>query len=133
MFARVLRRACNGDDVVDAHDQVGHDDGLDGGEQLVAALDVTVGLVVGCEQLDADPHQQNGTDQFDERHGQQRHRERDEDDAQDDGAEGAPDDAFGALCRWQLAARQRDHNRVVATQQNVDKDDLSQGDPERGR
>ena len=38
----------------------------------------------------------------------------------------------GALRGRQLAAGQRDHDRVVATQQDVDDDDLPQRNPERG-
>ena len=45
---------------------------------------------------------------------------------------GAPQDALGALGRRQLAAGQCDHDRVVATQQDVDHDDLADGDPELG-
>ena len=42
----------------------------------------------------------------------------------DDGAGGAPQDALHALLGLQVAAGQRDDHRVVAAEQDVDKDDL---------
>ncbi len=53
-------------------------------------------------------------------------------DAQHDRPGRAPHDALGALLGRQLAAGQRDHHRVVAAQQDVDQDDLTDGDPELG-
>jgi hypothetical protein len=64
--------------------------------------------------------------------GQQREGEEDQHHAQPDGAGGAPQDALGALVRRQLAAGQRDDHGVVAAQQDVDHDDLADGDPELG-
>jgi hypothetical protein len=62
--------------------------------------------------------------------GQQGERKKDQDDAQDDGTGGAPHDAFGALVVRQLTASQRNHHGVVAAQQDVDHDDLANGEPE---
>src|SRR5690606_16913723 len=39
---RALRRACNGDHVIQAHDVVGDDDGLDSGPNRRAALNIAV-------------------------------------------------------------------------------------------
>jgi hypothetical protein len=64
--------------------------------------------------------------------GQQLQREEDQHDAQHDGAGRAPQDALGALRGRQLAAGQRNDHGVVATQQDVDHDDLADGDPEVG-
>ena len=130
MFARALCGTGNGDHVVHGHHQVGHDDGLDGCKQLVAALDVVVIVVIGSNQLDTDPDQQDGTHDLQEGQGQQHHGEGDQDDAQDDGAGRAVNDALAALLRWQLAAGKRNHDGVIAAQQNVDDDDLAQRDPE---
>ncbi|MDT4879617.1 hypothetical protein FQZ97_1153100 [compost metagenome] len=88
-------------------------------------------VVVRRQQLDADPHQQHRARELEERHVEQRHRKDDQDHAQDDGAGGAPDDPLGALRGRQLAAGQRDHDGVVAAEQDVDDDDLAQRDPER--
>jgi hypothetical protein len=54
-------------------------------------------FVLGQQQLDADPHQQQRTDELQVRDCQQLQREEDQDDAQDDGAGRAPDDALGSL------------------------------------
>ncbi len=51
---------------------------------------------------------------------------------QDDGGSGTEDHAPHALLRFQTAAGQCDHQRVVAGQQNVDPDDLADGYPECG-
>ena len=53
-----------------------------------------------------------------------------EDDAQDHGSRRAEDHAPQPLARRQPAARQRDHQRVVAGQQDVDPDDLADRHPE---
>ena len=42
----------------------------------------------------------------------------------DDGAGRPPQDALHALLGREISTRQRDHDRVVATQQDVDEDDL---------
>ncbi len=133
MLTSVLRGTGNGDHVVHAHHQVGHDDGLDGRQQLVAGLDVAMAVFIGGQQLHANPHQQQRAHKLEERQGQQRHGKRDQDHAQHDGASGAPDDALGTLGRRQLAAGQGNDYRVVATQQDVDDDDLAECEPEFGR
>jgi len=102
-------------------------------QQLVAGGQFAVAFFVRREQLDADPHQQQCANELEPWQGQQGHGEEDQDHAQDDGASGAPDDALGALSGRQLAAGQRDDHRVVAAEQDVDHDDLPEGDPERGR
>ena len=89
-------------------------------------------IVVRRDQLHADPDQQSGAHQFQERNLQQGQRERDQDHAQNNGADRAPDDALGTLRRRKLAARQRNHHGIVATQKDVDHDDLPDGDPEVG-
>ena len=129
--ARRFGRAGDGDDVVHAHHEVGHDHGLDGTPELVAALDIGVAVFVFWhQQLDADPEQQQRADDLEERNRQQLQCEKDQDDAQHDGAGCAPQDALRALLGRQLAAGQRDHHRVVTAEQNVDHDDLTDRDPE---
>src|SRR5690606_31075309 len=127
-----LGRARDGDHVVQAHHEVGHDDGLDGRHQRAAAFDVAVSLVLGHEQLDADPHQQQTAHQLQERHAQQRHREEDQDHAQADGAGRAPQNALHATLGRQVAARQGNDDGVVAAQQDVDQDDLKDSRPAQG-
>ena len=74
--------------------------------------------------VDGDLHQQDRADDLQERDGQQRQREKDQDDSQHDGTGRAPEDALRALLRRQLAARQCDDDGVVARQQDVGQDDV---------
>jgi hypothetical protein len=55
-----------------------------------------------------------------------------EDDAEDDCRQGAEDDSPALLMLGQRAAGEGDDNGVVAAQQDIDPDDLEQGDPELG-
>lgn len=86
-----------GDDVIHDQHEIGHDDGLDGGLQLVSSADVAVAFFARRWRLHAYPHQQDCAGDLQVRNSQLREREKDEDDAQDDGARRAPEDAFGAL------------------------------------
>src|SRR5215831_862372 len=53
-----FRRCRNCHDVVEAHDQVGDDDGPDRAHQAVARLHLVIAVVFLGDQLDADPQQQ---------------------------------------------------------------------------
>src|SRR5690606_16911085 len=130
---RVLRCTCNGDDVIKAHGEIGHDDGLDGGHDGGTARDVAVFVFFGCQQLDADPDEQQAAHDFEKRNIEQNQRERNEQHTQHNGARGAPYDAAHALLLGQVATGQRDHDRIVATQKYVDKNNLKQGPPMKGR
>ena len=131
LAAGAFGRACDGNDVVDTHHQVGDDDRLDGSPQTVRPFDVAMLIVItGGQQLHADPHQEQGTHDLQEGDGQKREREEDQDHPQADGARGTVDDAQATLSFRKLAAGQCDHHCVVATQQDVDHDDLTDGDPE---
>ena len=128
-----LGRAGNGDDIVDAHHQVGDDDGAHRHPEPVGAGDVAVGVFLfGQQQLDADPEEQHGAHQFQVRDRQQGQRKDDQQDAQANGTDGAPDDALASLGGVQLAHGQCDDDSVVAAQQNVDEHDLPDGQPEGG-
>src|SRR5690606_8684976 len=117
---RVLGSAGNGNDVVQAHDEVGNQDGLDGGPHGTAALDIAVLIFVGNQQLHTNPPQQGAADQLQEGNGKQRERKGDQQDAQDDGARRTPQDALHALLALEIAASQRDHNGIVSAQQDID-------------
>ncbi|KAG1086867.1 hypothetical protein G6F40_013847 [Rhizopus arrhizus] len=120
----VLGRAGDGDHVVQAHHEVGDDDGLDRGGDGCPALHVAMRIVFRNQELDADPDEQQAAHDFQERDRQERQCESDQHDTQDDGARGAPQDALHALLGGQIATSQRDHDGVVAAQQDVDEDDL---------
>ena len=131
LFARALGGAGDGNDVVDGHDQVGHDHCFDSAPELVAAFNVAVLVVViGGQKLDANPDQQRAAYQFEERHLQQCEGERNQDHPQHDGSDRAPQDALCALCCGQFAAGQGNDHGIVTTQQDVDQNDLAYSDPE---
>src|SRR5690606_20835689 len=126
---RVLRRAGNGNDVVQAHHEVGDKYGLDRAHHRAAALDVAMLVLIGNQQLDAYPYQQQGADNLEERNTQQRKCEGDQQNAQNDGAGGTPQDALYPLLVLQVAACQRDNHGVIAAQQDIDEDDLKYSSP----
>ena len=69
-------------------------------------LDVAVAVfVLGQQQLDADPDQQQRADDFQEGHGEQLQREEDQHDAQHDGAGRAPEDALACAARAAACGR----------------------------
>ena len=67
VVVRLLRRARDRDHVVEAHDEVRHDDRLDRAEELVAPGDVAVAFVLGDEELDADPKEERPAHDLEER------------------------------------------------------------------
>ena len=102
--------------------------------ELVGAFDGAVGvLLFRHQQLDADPQQQQCPDDLEVGNRQQGKREEDQDDAQDDGTRRPPEDAEPALGRIEPPAGEGDDHRVVAAEQDVDHDDLADGNPELGR
>ncbi|MOA33949.1 hypothetical protein D3C78_1552890 [compost metagenome] len=82
------------------------------------------------QQLDPDPQQQRRTRQLEERQGQQLHGEEQQDNSQQDGPRHAADYGPAPLRFGQVPAGQRDHDRVVAAEQDVDGDDLQHRQPE---
>src|SRR4029434_11254077 len=117
-----LRRRRDTDDVVEAHHEVRDDHGLDRRHQLVARFDLFALTLVLGDALDTDPDEQHGSDQLDVGQQQQLHREKRQDDAQYDSADHAPENAELPLLLRQIAAGERDDDRVVARQQDVDDD-----------
>jgi hypothetical protein len=87
-------------------------------------------LAIGDQQLGGNYQQRQAADQLQVRQLHQRRDDASEDDAQDHGGAGAEDHAPQALTRLQPATGQRDHQRIVAGEQNIDPDDLTDGDPE---
>ena len=132
VFARTRGGTGNGNDVVNAHDQISHDHGLDRSPELVAALNVGMSVVIRHQQLDANPQQQRRTHQFQKWHLQQGQRKGDQYHAQHNRPGSPPQDTFDALMRGQLATCQRDDDGIVSAQQDVDHDDLTNGEPKMG-
>ena len=128
-----LGGGCDGDGIVEAHHGIGDDDGADGRAQGGGRLDAVLALFLALHQLDADPQQQNAAHELQEGDGQQQVDDQDEDDSQQDRAAAADQDGRPLVPLFQIAARQRDDQRVVARQDDVHQNDLGQTAPEGGR
>ncbi len=85
------------------------------------------------QQFCRDHDQRQSADQLQIRQLHQADDDAGEDDAQNNGGAGAEDHAPQALPRRQSTAGERDHQRVVAGEQDVDPDDLADGDPKDRR
>ena len=126
---RLLRSARDGDDVVEAHDEVGHDDRLDRAHETAASFDLVVRAVVGNQKLHADPEKEHAARHLEEGEVQQHDREGDQNHAQGDRTRRAPENAEFALFVRQVSTGHGDDDGVVAPQENVDHDDLTDGAP----
>src|SRR5690606_33135567 len=120
---------CHAEHVVQAHDQIGDQDGLDGAPQVGVAFDFFVAVILG-QQLHTDVEQRNSADQFEIRQRQQLQCEDGEHDTQNDGGGAAVQHGQPFLFGWQGFGGQCDHHGVVAGEHDVDQDDVAQGGPE---
>ena len=91
-----------------------------------------VAAVVHQHQLHRDPDQQQPAGQLDERQRQQPGGDGDEREPKPHGAGRAPQPAEELLAARQAAHRERDDQRVVAGQREVDQHDAGQAQPELG-
>ena len=122
----------HGDDVVDAHHQVGDEDGADRRAHRSRLLDLA--LFLGVEQeLDADPEQRQGADDLQVGHLQHLDGDDRQHDPHHDRGGAAVDDRLLLLLRRQRPRRHRDHDRVVAREQDVGDDDRAEGAPDGAR
>ena len=120
----------HGDHVVEAHHEVGDEDGADGGPEVVARLDVRT-VVLGDEELHADPQQEHGADQLEPRQREQRDRESVRT-IRSTIAAPEPQKIACFCCLGGSERRgERDHHRVVARQDDVHADDLEERGPEK--
>jgi hypothetical protein len=111
--------ADDGEHVVEAHHGVGDGDGLDGAPKLVGGGYLVPALVLAHHELHGDPEQEQGAGRLEEGHAREPGDHQVEDDAQADGDAGSEQDADLALVRRQVAAGQRDDDRVVPRQHDV--------------
>ena len=88
-----------------------------------------VAFFIGNHELHTNPHQQQTTNDFQIRDGQKCQRKNDKQHPQSDGAHSAPHDALHALIFGQLSTGQSDDNRVIAAEQNINQDNLTNRDP----
>jgi len=101
---------------------------LTASQKVAAFLDVPV-FVLGQQQLDADPQQQHAANDLDVRQRHQQCGARREERHQDDDAACADDERLPLLASGQRTARERDDERVVAAQHDVDDGDLEERAP----
>ena len=122
----------DGDDVVEAHDDVGDGDDAHRAPEIARAFHATFFAVsVLGDELDRHIEQQQASDELEVG---VIHRLRDdegEDDAKQHSNAGAEDHAPEPLPRRQRHASHRDDDGVVARENDVDADDLKRRDPER--
>lgn len=87
-------------------------------------------VILREQQSDPDPLEEHRTDDL--QVGDRKHveREKDQNNSHEDRAKRSPHDPLDALVIRQAATGQSDHNGVVATQQDVNHDDLANREPE---
>ena len=127
---RDIGRGGDGDDIVEAHDNVGDGDNAHRAPQGFAAFD-SLAVRIFRHQFDCDPEQKCAADQLEERIVHRLGDNQREDDAQQHGDAGAEHHAPQTLLRRQRHAGHGDHDGIIAGQDDIDADDLNRGDPER--
>ena len=127
------RSGRHGNHVIQAHDQIGQQDGANGGHHaLLGNIARLFSLVFTLEQTHANPQQQQAANDFHKRQLHQLGRHHGESNTQHHRSARAEHDGFLLLLGRQATGRQRDHHRVVSRKNDVDPDDLEQADPEIG-
>ncbi|KAG0167828.1 hypothetical protein DFQ30_005582, partial [Apophysomyces sp. BC1015] len=122
-------RASNRYHVVQTHYEIGDNDRPHGRPQPVGRLDIAMRVRLRPHQLDTDPQQQQPASELQERHVQQQDRKRNQHDTQCDRADRAPQHALHPLRGRKIPAHQRDDDSIVATEQDIDDDNLEHGAP----
>ncbi len=130
---RTVRSSGDAQHVVYAHQGVGYDDGLHGAPEGLGGPPAVRALVLGGQQLIGNPQERQAAGEHQARDAQQpdhtnRHRR-----AHRDRTHRPPDDGAALQVAWEIAGGQRDHDRVVAGQHQVDQDDGQQCRPPAGR
>ena len=110
---------------------IGEDDGLDGTHQMHARIDFVASVFIGRQQqLDPDPQQQESANDLQVWELEQLQGKEDQNYAKRNRAEHAPENGLRTLLGGQPARSQRDYHRIVTAEQDIDGDDLADGDPE---
>ncbi len=130
MVARSLfGRAGNSDHVVDTHDQVGKDNGLNRSPKPLARMNLMLSFVSRRNEFNTDPQEQNAAAELQERNVHHRDCEGNQNDAQQNSTAGAVNNAFRPQMRIKASASQRNHDGIITAEQNVDENDLQNCDP----
>src|SRR5690606_1164457 len=117
--------AAHGQDVVEAHDDVGHDDGLQRFAQRAGGLDLMM-VFDRLEQLEGDVEEQERADRLEQRDIEQERGQHGEEHAQPDCAGPTPDDRLAALLGRQAAGGHADDHSVITRQHQIDDDDADE-------
>ena len=96
----------------------------------MAAATALLVLFFRHQQFGGNHKQREAPDQLEVGQLHQRRNDARKDDAEDDRGRRAKDHAPETLLRRQPTTGKRNHQRVVAGQQNIDPDDLADGEPE---
>ena len=130
MVARSLpSRTGNSNHVVDTHDQVGNDNGLNCTPQPLTRMYLMFPFVRRGNELDADPQKQQAAAELQERNVHHRDCESNQNNAQQNSAAGAVNNALHAKMRIKASASQCNHDGIITAEKNVDENDLQNCDP----
>ena len=119
--------------VVQTHHQIGNQDGADGRSHAVDLLALTVSVVLGLEQIDANVDQQNRADQLQVGQGQQLDRHNGQHNPHHDGRSTAPENGFIALLWLECSRCHGDNHGVVTREDDIGKNDGAESAPEQRR
>ena len=121
----IIGDADDAQDVVQAHEGVGHDDGPHRCPQGILGFDMDIFfLVIGADELDADEDQQDGPDSLQERNLEQPGYDEGHDETQTD-SPGRPVQNSPLLqMLGQILGCHTDDNGIIPTQSQVDEHDL---------
>jgi len=128
-----LCRCRDGNRIVQAHHGVGDDDGPDRAPKRTGGLDITTVAVVSLDEFPANPEQEKTADQLEIGDLHKLIDDQNEDHPEQDGAAGADHDGRELVLLLEIAAGQRDNERVVAGKNDIDEYDLRQTGPEGWR
>src|SRR5206468_5303859 len=122
----------DGEHVVQAHDRVGDDDDPDRLSERAALADVALGPGLLADELERDPEEHETAQELQQGDTEEERRDRDERDAQAHRSRRPPDPAPELLALGQRAHGERDDQRVVAGQREIDDHDTEEPGPELG-
>ena len=127
-----VRRARNGQHVINAHRGIGDDDGLDRAHEAVRRRNMLL-FLLRHEQLHGNRQENQTADCLQVRDGQKPHGHERHDEADDDGTGRANEDGLLAQVLRQLIRRHRDDDGIVAAEQQVHQDNRAEGHEELHR
>src|SRR6059036_3371477 len=125
-----VRGRCHGAHIVEAHDRVSQDDDPNRLPERAALTDVLLGPGLLADELERDPEEQQPADELEHRDREEQRRDGDEGQTQPHRTRRAPHAPPELLALGQRAHGERDDERVVAGQGEVDDHDAEEPSPE---